>query len=247
LVIRTKVGAEKISQTKKNGGPLTDPAQWLVKGFGDDTVRTDFKSDIELVSEVKGGNRKSFSELVSRHQRALLRVSLRFTKEQASAEDIVQESFIKAYQKIHLFEGRSSFKSWLFQIALNTARNRYRERSNRSDGRFDTLNIDDLPLGVDPGAETSLLRADVRRRVRMEVDRLPERQRMALTLRIFEDMSFKEIAQIMDCPYDTAKANYRHALLKLKERIEEAEGFDEAYGDLAIMTETMNTFSEVEV
>ena len=70
------------------------------------------KSDIELVSEVRSGNRKSFSELVHRHQRTLLRLSLRFTKEQSLAEDIVQESFIKAFQKIHLFEGRSSFKSW---------------------------------------------------------------------------------------------------------------------------------------
>ncbi len=208
---------------------------------------TDLKSDIELVSEVKLGNRLAFSALAQRHQRALLRLSLRFTKEQASAEDIVQESFLKAYQKIHLFEGRSSFKSWLFQIALNTARNRYRAMSGRSDSSFDTLNVDDLPLGVDPGAESGMLRADVRSRVRAEVDRLPDRQRMALNLRIFEDMSFKEIAQIMECPYDTAKANYRHALLKLKERIEEMDLVDEAHHDLAIMTGTTNTYSEVEV
>jgi RNA polymerase sigma-70 factor (ECF subfamily) len=210
------------------------------------------KSDIELVGEVRSGNRKSFSELVQRHQRQLLRLSLRFTKEQASAEDIVQESFLKAYQKIHLFEGRASFKSWLYQIALNTARNRYRERSTRADGRFDSLNIDNLQLeGVDPGAEVEMLRADVRKRIRVEVDRLPERQRIALTLRIFEDMGFKEIAEIMDCPYDTAKANYRHALLKLKERVDEMEVFGgamhDAREDMAVMGELGHALLEVDV
>jgi RNA polymerase sigma-70 factor (ECF subfamily) len=203
------------------------------------------KTDVELVGEVKGGNRKSFSELVQRHQRSLLRLSLRFTKEQATAEDIVQESFIKAYQKIHLFEGRSSFKSWLYQIALNTARNRFRGKA------FDlvqsSVNVEDVPVAVDPGAETELLQADVKRRLRAEIERLPERQRMALSLRIFEDLSFKEIAQIMGCPYDTAKANYRHALLKLRERIEameESEGFRDDFGRTGDM---LTTYGEVEM
>src|SRR3954463_14078835 len=135
------------------------------------------KSDIELVTEVREGNRKSFSELVHRHQRSLLRLGLRFTKEQSSAEDIVQESFIKAFQKIHLFEGRSSFKSWLYQIALNTARNKFRDRFGS--GSFDSVNIEDVPLGVDPGAETGMLRADMQKRVRAEIEKLPDRQRMA--------------------------------------------------------------------
>jgi RNA polymerase sigma-70 factor (ECF subfamily) len=176
------------------------------------------KSDIELVQDVKAGERKAFSELVTRHQRTLLRMILRLTREQSIAEDVVQESFIKAYQKIELFEGRSSFKSWLFQIALNTARNRFRDKTH------ELVNIDDTYLGVDAGAESGLVQADIKNKVREEIDKLPEKQRIALTLRIFEDMSFKEIAVIMGCPYDTAKANYRHALLKLRERLEENEG-----------------------
>lgn len=178
------------------------------------------KSDVELVQDVKRGERKAFSELVQRHQRALLRLTLRFTREQALAEDIVQESFIKAFQKIDLFEGRSSFKSWLFQIALNTAKNRFRER------QADLINIEDTHVGVDAGAENGMVRADITKKIRDEVERLPEKQRIALTLRVFEDLSFKEIAQIMGCPYDTAKANYRHALLKLRERLEQEESIE---------------------
>lgn len=182
------------------------------------------KSDIELISEVKSGDRKAFSELVQRHQRSLLRLTLRYTRDLSLAEDVVQESFIKAFQKIHLFEGRSSFKSWLFQIALNTAKNRFRERT------MDLVNIEDTHLGIDPGAETGMVQTDMKRRIREEVDKLPEKQRIALTLRVFEDLSFKEIAQIMECPYDTAKANYRHALLKLRERLEAGEAREAVEG-----------------
>lgn len=203
------------------------------------------KTDLELVGEVREGNRKSFSELVQRHQRSLLRLGLRFTKEQSLAEDIVQESFIKAFQKIHLFEGRASFKSWLYQIALNTARNKFRDRFGG--GSFDSVNVDDVPLGVDPGAETGMLRADVKKRIRVEIDKLPDRQRMALSLRIFEDLSFKEIAEIMSCPYDTAKANYRHALMKLKERIEVSEFSEGAHDEGNFVMSYQKQVSEVEV
>ncbi len=185
------------------------------------------KSDLELVQDVKNGDRKAFSELVVRHQRSLLRLTLRFTREQSLAEDIVQESFLKAYQKLELFEARASFKSWLYQIAMNTAKNKFRERG------LDLMNIEDTQLGVEPGAETGMVKADIQAALRAEIERLPEKQRIALTLRIFEDLSFKEIAQIMACPYDTAKANYRHALLKLRERLESEDsvaGWDSFIG-----------------
>jgi len=203
------------------------------------------KSDIELVIEVKEGNRKSFSELVRRHQRSLLRLGLRFIKEQSLAEDIVQESFIKAFQKIHLFEGRSSFKSWLYQIALNTARNNFRDRIGSRD--YDTVQFEDVPLGVDPGAETGMLRADLEKRIRAEVDRLPDRQKMALSLRIFEDLSFKEIADIMGCPYDTAKANYRHALMRLKERLEGVDLDREFSSEPVLLAAVAAAHTEVEL
>lgn len=172
------------------------------------------RTDIELVADVKKGSRSAFTELVRRHQRGLLRIVLRLTRELPLAEDIVQETFIKAYEKMDLFEGRSSFKSWLYQVGLNTAKNRFRSRPQEE------FTTDVLQGGVDAGAERDLVKGDMARLLRTEVDLLPERQRIAITLRVFEDLSFKEIAQIMNCPYDTAKANYRHALLKLRETFE---------------------------
>ncbi|MBC7742957.1 MAG: sigma-70 family RNA polymerase sigma factor [Bdellovibrionaceae bacterium] len=172
------------------------------------------KSDEQLIEEVRQGHRASFSELVKRHQRGLLRLSMRFMKDLDISQDVVQEAFIKAFQKLHLFEGRSSFKSWLYQIAVNTARNKLREN------RYDFTNIDDVHLSVSATAEKGLVHAAVSELIQTEVDRLPFKQKTALVLRIYEDMSFAEIAEVMECPYDTAKANYRHALIKLRETFE---------------------------
>lgn len=172
------------------------------------------KGDLELVNEVKGGNRHAFSSLVRRHQKGLMRLSLRFMKDADAAEDIVQESFIKAYERLNSFEARSSFKSWLYQIAINTAKNKLRSRAENS------IDIENVHLGIAPQAETHLVHSAIADMIKKFVDELPDRQKTALVLRVYEDLSFKEIAEIMDCPYDTAKANYRHALLKLKSDLE---------------------------
>ncbi|MFZ3230760.1 MAG: sigma-70 family RNA polymerase sigma factor [Pseudobdellovibrio sp.] len=172
------------------------------------------KTDQQLIEEVRAGHRASFSELVKRHQRGLLRLSVRFMKDLDIAQDVVQEAFIKAYEKLNMFEGRASFKSWLYQITVNTARNKLREN------RYNYLDIEDVQLSVPATAEKNLVHGAVSRMIQVEVDRLPFKQKTALVLRIYEDMSFAEIAEVMECPYDTAKANYRHALIKLKETFE---------------------------
>ena len=171
------------------------------------------KTDLELIQDVKNGFRKSFEELVFRHQRFLMKVVLRMTRDLDAAEDVVQESFIKAYRRLHLFEGRASFRSWLYQIALNTARNRFRKHAR------EVMNGDQLEMAVDGRLDETLMERDVRSTLLREVEKLPDRQKQALSLRVFEDLSFKEIAEIMGCPYDTAKANYRHALMKLKKTL----------------------------
>lgn len=169
------------------------------------------KTDQQLVEDVRGGDRSSYSELVKRHQKGLLRLSLRFMKDLDLSQDVVQEAFIKGFEKLNLFEGRSSFKSWLFQIAVNVARNKLREN------KYHFMDIDDVEIGVASIAETQLIHNAVGNALQKEVDRLPFKQKTALVLRVYEDLSFAEIADIMECPYDTAKANYRHAILKLKE------------------------------
>jgi RNA polymerase sigma-70 factor, ECF subfamily len=170
--------------------------------------------DLNLVAQVLAGDRSRYSVLVRKYQKNLLRLSLKFVRDLATAEDIVQEAFIKAFEKLSSFEGRSSFRGWLFQIASNTARNKLRERR---DGMID---IETVQLSSSANAETALSQLSTVRLIQDFIQTLPERQKQAMELRVYEDFSFKEIAEIMDCPYDTAKANFRHALLKLKEHLQ---------------------------
>jgi len=121
----------------------------------------------------------------------------------------MQEAFVKAYQKISTFEGRSSFRSWLIRIGINTATNALRARKKHH-------SIDEVHASGPGEMERSLIYKDLQKLIQEELLRLPDRQRMALSLRIFEDLGFQEIAVLMECPYDTAKANYRHGLLKMK-------------------------------
>src|ERR1700761_7032933 len=105
------------------------------------------KADLDLVREIKAGNRAAFSELETRHQKAIYRLALRFTRDHGTAEDIVQDSFIKAYQALGSFEERSSFKSWLFRIAINTSKNKLRSMGH------DDVDIEDVTLSVDSKTE----------------------------------------------------------------------------------------------
>ncbi|RME17326.1 MAG: sigma-70 family RNA polymerase sigma factor [Bdellovibrio sp.] len=169
----------------------------------------------DLIERVKLGHTASFSKLVRKHQKSLLRLAMRITNDLQSAEDIVQESFIKAFKKLDSFEGRSSFKSWMYRIVINTAKNKLRKHKK------DHLDIAKVQISTSPIAENSLSFHVFKEVLQKEIQKLPPRQKMALILRVFEELSFKEIADIMACPYDTAKANYRHALMKLRHQFNE--------------------------
>lgn len=170
--------------------------------------------DLIWIDQIRKGQTSSFSHLVKKYQKSLLRLTLRFVKDLGTAEDVTQEAFMKAYERLDTFEGRASFKSWLFQIAVNTAKNKLRERR---DGHSD---LDSVQLSVTAVAEEGLKQQALTKLIAKAVETLPFRQKTALVLRVYEDLSFHEIAEIMECPYDTAKANYRHALLKLKDEFE---------------------------
>lgn len=175
------------------------------------------ETDFEVIESILNGNKKDFSILVRKYQKPMLRLILRMTRELSMAEDIVQEAFLKAYQNLKSFQGKSSFKSWIFQIGINTMKNKLRTQ------KFEHLPLESFEfaaeMAFEGGVEEKMMKADLKGMISAEIDKLPPRQRAAITLRIFDDLSFKEIAEIMECPYDTAKANFRHGFLKLKEEI----------------------------
>jgi RNA polymerase sigma-70 factor (ECF subfamily) len=167
-------------------------------------------ADYDIIKEIQNGNRAAFNLIVKKYDRALLRVVTKYVRDPELAKDILQESFFKTYQSLEHFEFRCSFKNWIYKITLNTARNKLRSFKI-------TENIDDVVISDVCRIESDLLQGEVLERLKLLVETLPEKQRQTLELRVFRDLSFKEVAHEMGCPYDTAKANYRHAMLKLRE------------------------------
>ncbi len=166
--------------------------------------------DFDLVKRIQRGETKLFSEVVKKYDKALIRMVSRYIRDRELVKDVVQEAFFKAYQHVGSFEYRCSFKNWLYKIAINTARNKLRSLKEMD-------NIDEVVIVEVCQMEGQMMYDELKDILKDLIHQLPEKQRQTLELRVFQDMSFKEVAQLMQCPYDTAKANYRHAMLKLKE------------------------------
>ena len=171
-------------------------------------------SDFDLVRQTCAGTREAFAVLVERYQQPLIAVSMRYSNDRSQAEDIVQEAFLKAFEKLATFQFRSAFKSWMYRIAINTAKNRLRKKRPNVD-------IEKVNLTVEPVCEEDMIRDELQLKVRELVAQLPEKQRKAMMLRVYREMNFRQVANEMDCPYDTAKANYRHGLMSLRKQMKD--------------------------
>ncbi|HVJ65321.1 MAG TPA: sigma-70 family RNA polymerase sigma factor [Bdellovibrionota bacterium] len=172
--------------------------------------------DRELVERLQAGDLKAFELLVRLHHRAVYNVVYQLMGDHAATDDVVQDAFMKALRAIDSFRGDSSFKSWVVRIALNTGKN-----ALRSSGRAQMVEIDEREHKVGAEALRGMEQLETSDLLRKAIENLPPKQRMALELRIFESLSFKEIADAMECPFDTAKANFRHAILNLKKMFED--------------------------
>lgn len=188
-------------------GHLEFAPNFVIKG-----EKLEVLSDFELIKRTNDGYPDAFCILVRRYQRPLHSLSMRYVHDSFLAEDIVQESFLKAFEKLSGFQFRSAFKSWMYRIVINTAKNSLRSKKPMVD-------IDKVQIKEDPQSEVNLIERELFERASEIIKGLPDKQRQALSLRVFEDLSFKEVAKEMDCPYDTAKANYRHGLIKIQEKM----------------------------
>jgi len=171
--------------------------------------------DAELLRAFVGGSEQAFRELVNQYQAQLYRFVWRQVRNHGEAADLCQKVFIKVFLKARSYRGESSFRTWLYQIAINQCRNHFRSRARE---RLEDVDIHSLPLADEP--ENDLMAsAQEARQVRVAVDALPPKQRQTLELRFYQECTFAEIAQIMDCPIGTAKANYHHAIVALRKRM----------------------------
>lgn len=175
--------------------------------------------DLQLLSRCDAGDRDAFNDLVRKYQRPLYAMLYRMVSDHDDAADLLQKTLVKAFTGIGGFERRSSFKTWIYQIAINLAKNLYRDRS-----RVNRCSLDDVILPRDPRTLESLIRQELRERLRDAVVKLPEKQRLTVLLRIQQQQTYEEIASILGCSIGTAKANYHHGVKRLKSLLGDEPG-----------------------
>jgi RNA polymerase sigma-70 factor (ECF subfamily) len=177
--------------------------------------------DHDLIKAFQSGDESAFAELVSRHRRQVYRVARGILRNHEQADDAAQETFVKAWQALAQFRGDASFKTWVYRIAMNTAfdirsREAVRQRTldeSAREGRSEILRMH-APRPID-----ELIRDEVGAGVREAVAKLPDRQRVTMQLKVFEGLKYTEIAEVLDCPVGTAKANMHHAVQNLRRHL----------------------------
>jgi len=172
---------------------------------------TSEQNDLALVERVQRGDRAAFDVLVLRYQHKVLKLIMRYIRDATEAEDVAQEAFIKAYRALPSFRGDSAFYTWLYRIAINTAKNSL-VSSKRRPIEYD-LDLQD-PEQYDMHArlkdaetpEGLLLTDEIRETVNAAIRDLPEDLRSAIVLREIDGLSYEEIAEAMDCPVGTVRS-----------------------------------------
>ncbi|MEK6748123.1 MAG: RNA polymerase sigma factor RpoE [Pseudomonadota bacterium] len=182
-------------------------------------------ADRELVERVQRGDKRAFDLLVLKYQHKLAKLVARYVSDSAEVLDLTQEAFIKAYRALPNFRGESAFYTWLYRIAINTAKN-YLVSRGRRPPELD-INAEDAEqfegmsnLREIGTPEHHLLKDEIEKTVMDAIDQLPEDLRTAITLRELEGMSYEEIAQAMDCPVGTVRSRIFRAREAIDKRLE---------------------------
>jgi len=168
-------------------------------------------SDLILVERVQHGEAAAFDLLVVRYQHKVLKLIMRYVHDSVEAEDVAQEAFIRAYRALPSFRGDSAFYTWLYRIAINTAKNALvASRRRPIDYSIDRQDGDDYAMQArlkDPETpEGLLLTEEIQNTVNSAIENLPEDLRTAIVLRELEGLSYEEIAKAMECPVGTVRS-----------------------------------------
>ena len=184
-------------------------------------------SDLSLVQRVQHGDKGAFDVLVLKYQHKVVKLVMRYVRNPAEAEDIAQDAFIKAYRALPQFRGDSAFYTWLYRIAINTAKNAVVARDrNPVDFDLDMTNNDESyemqgRLKDSETPEALVLTDEIRTTVNNAIANLPDDLREAIVLRELEGLSYEEIAARMDCPVGTVRSRIFRAREAIDSRLRE--------------------------
>jgi RNA polymerase sigma-70 factor, ECF subfamily len=181
--------------------------------------------DQQLVERVQKGDKRAFDLLVLKYQHKIFAVISRFIRDHAEVQDVAQDAFIKAYRALPNFRGESAFYTWMYRIAINTAKN-YLVARNRRPPASD-LDVDDAEFFAGNDAmhemntpERNLLRDELQAVIDQAFRDLPDDLRMAVTLREIDGLSYEEIAEAMDCPIGTVRSRIFRAREAIDKKIQ---------------------------
>lgn len=168
-------------------------------------------SDRELVERVKRGERRAFDLLVLKYQHRIANLVARYVPDQSEVLDVSQETFIKAYRAISRFRGDSAFYTWLYRIAINTAKNHLAAQTRRPrESGIDPADVEQLEGAAEwrenVTPEGLALTEEIRQTVIAAIEDLPEDLKVAISLRELEGLSYEDIARVMECPIGTVRS-----------------------------------------
>lgn len=169
--------------------------------------------DAGLVAEAATGNREAFDIIVERHRRAVYQVCYRFMNNHEDANDLAQDAFVRAWKGLKNFKGQAALSTWLYRIAVNVCLNRVSMKTAVTEPIESTEHMADARI---EGAQHKMLREERAVAVRNAIANLPEKQRAALVLRTYHELSHQEIADMLGSSVGAVKANFFHALNNLK-------------------------------
>ena len=168
-------------------------------------------TDKEIIERVKNGDKKSYDLLVVKYQQRVINLISRFVKNHSDALDVSQETFIKAYRALPNFRGESAFYTWLYRIAVNTAKNHLTVQSRKiTKSDYDVTDIEqiegNMSLTEHTTPENLLVKDELQEIVLRTIENLPEDLKSAIMLREIEGLSYEEIANVMECPVGTVRS-----------------------------------------
>lgn len=183
------------------------------------------ETDQQLVERAQKGDTRAFDLLVKKYQHKILGLISRYVQDHSEVQDVAQEAFIKAYRALGSFRAESAFYTWMYRIAINTAKNYLVSRGRRPPGS--DLDISDAELVDQSGRlsdiespEAAIARDQLEAAVFKAIEQLPDDLRTAITLREFDGLSYEDIATIMECPVGTVRSRIFRAREAVDKHIE---------------------------
>ncbi|MFZ5945457.1 MAG: RNA polymerase sigma factor [Bacillota bacterium] len=173
-------------------------------------------NDEQLAVKSKQGNNNAFEELVRRFQQPVYTICYRYLGNGADATDAAQETFIRVFNKLHLYNDAYPFRPWLFRVAANVAKDSLKKRKTWEE-------LDNTQESSIGNPESSLFESQLRRQIEKALAQLPEKYRMAVILRHMNQLDYQEIANVLDLPLNTVKTHVRRGRELIRKELKEVE------------------------